>query len=421
MTNPGTLSAALAFVPNWWQETADPSAFDGLFLGWARACGWRACGVVWPADQPPAVVRTVQGGVLADAPAVPEVPDAVRRIRGGESTVLYSVPNSTGRVFAAVQPAGRALGLIWAERHPGQPWSETERAYLALMAKTLERSPVLSALLGPVLEPEKLFRRLGDAAVIAGRMAHDFDNILTGIIGFSDLALPMLQAGSQAATFVGEIGKVGQRGIQFTQQLHQLSRSGQAKPNPASVTAAVAKEETRLRLVAGPNVRIEKDLPPGLSSVAIEAGPLQMVLGHLLENAVEACPQGGVVRVTAKPVELTDADARGYLGLPTAGPHLLVTVTDTGIGMKPEVRSRLFAEPFLTTKVRHRGLGLAIVYRVLCVHRGGIQFDPVPAPGTGTQVRVVLPLAATRSPAAAGTPAGHSALAGHVSATAVGG
>src|SRR5262245_52308190 len=115
MTNPGTLSAALAFVPNWWQETADPAAFDGLLVGWSRACGWKACGVVWPADQVPAVVRTVQGGVLGEAPAVPEVPDAVRRIRGGESTVLYSVPNSTGRVFGAVQPAGRPLGLIWAE------------------------------------------------------------------------------------------------------------------------------------------------------------------------------------------------------------------------------------------------------------------------------------------------------------------
>jgi signal transduction histidine kinase len=421
MTNPGTLSAALAFVPNWWQETADPAAFDGLLVGWARACGWRACGMVWPADQAPSVVRTIQAGVLTDAAPPPEVPDAVRRIRGGEPTVLYSVPNSTGRVFAAVQPAGRTLGLIWAERHTGQAWSETERAYLALVARTMERSPVLSALLGPVLEPEKLFRRLGDAAVIAGRMAHDFDNILTGIIGFSDLALPMLQAGSQPANFVVEIGKVGQRGIQFTQQLHQLSRSGQAKPNPASLNAAVAKEEARLRVAAGPNVRIEKDLPAGLPLVAIEAGPLQMVVGHLLENAVEACPQGGLVRVTARQVDLSESDARGYLGLPTVGPHLLVTVLDTGIGMKPEVRSRLFAEPFFTTKVRHRGLGLAIVYRVLCVHRGGIQFDPVPAPGTGTQVRVVLPLAAARSPAAAGTPAGHPAHAGQMSATAVGG
>lgn len=421
MNNPGTLSAALAFVPNWWQETVDPGAIDGLLVGWARACGWRACGIVWPADNSPNVARTVQAGLLVDAPVPLEVPDAVRRLRGCETTVQYSVPNSTGRVFAAMQPPGRALGVIWAERHVGQPWTENERAYFALAARAIERSPAVSAVLGPVLEPEKIYRRLSDAAVIAGRMAHDFDNILTGIIGFSDLALPMLQPGSQAATFVAEIGKVGQRGITFTQQLHQLSRSGQAKPNPASVATAVAKEETRLRLAAGPGVRIEKDLSPGLPPVAIEAGPLQTLLGHIMDNAVEACPQGGVVRIAARTIELSEIDARAYLGQVTSGPQLLVTVTDSGAGIKPEVRNRLFVEPFFTTKVRHRGLGLAIAYRVLCAHRGGIQIDPVPAPGTGTQVRVVLPLATTRSPAAAGIPTGHSARVVNMSATAVGG
>jgi signal transduction histidine kinase len=119
-------------------------------------------------------------------------------------------------------------------------------------------------------------------------------------------------------------------------------------------------------------------------------------------------------------VELSESDARSYLGKAGGGGHLLVTVTDAGTGIKPEVRRRLFAEPFFTTKVRHRGLGLAIAYRVLCAHRGGIQLDPVQPPGTGTQVRVVLPLAAP-PPAAAGTPAGHAAATGNISATAVGG
>jgi signal transduction histidine kinase len=421
MSNPGTLSAALAFVPSWWQESTDPSALDALLVAWARACGWRACGFVWLSENSQPVVKTVQGALLSDAPPPLEVPDAIRRIRGGESTVLYSVAGSTGRVFAGVQPVGRPLGLVWAERPAGQPWSDAERAYLVLTAKTMERSPAVAAVIGSLLDPDKLYQRLGDAAIIAGRMAHDFDNILTGIIGFSDLTLPMLQPGSQAANFVTEIGKVGQRGIQFTQQLHQLSRSGQVKPNPASVVAALAKEEVRLRSVAGPNLRFEKDLPSGAPAVALEAGPLQTVLGHLLENAVEACMQGGVIRVTARSVELTDADARSYLGRATVGTHLLVTITDSGTGIKPEVRRRLFTEPFVTTKVRHRGLGLAIAYRVLCAHRGGIQIEAVPAPGTGTQVRVLLPLAVTRPPALSGAPAGHGATVGNVSASAVGG
>ena len=213
----------------------------------------------------------------------------------------------------------------------------------------------------------------------------------------------------------------GQRGIQFTQQLHQLSRSGQVKPNPAAVSAAVAKEEARLKTAVGPNLRFERDLPPSLPAVALEGGPLQVVLGHLLENAVEACPQGGVIRVSGRTVELSDADARTYLGKPAGGAHLLLAVTDSGVGIKPEARRRLFVEPFFTTKVRHRGLGLAIAYRIVCAHRGGIQIDTVPPPGTGTQVRVVLPLATPRPPATAGAPAGHPAPGGTVSATAVGG
>jgi signal transduction histidine kinase len=411
MSSPGTLSAALAFLPNWWQETTDAAAFDALLLGWARACGWKACGFAWPGEAEP-VVRTVLSSVPVDAPAPPEVPDALRRLKQGEPTAFYSLPNTAGRVFAPVQPSGRSPGVLWAEKVAGQPWAEAERACLVLAARTVERSPALAAMIGPVIDPERLSQRLADAAVIAGRLAHDFDNLLQGIIGFSDLTLPLVPPGSQAASFVAEIGKVGQRGIHFTQQLHHLSRSGQTKPTPGSVSLAVAKEEGRLRPVMPLGVRVEKDFPPNLPPVAVEAGPLQVVLGHLLENAVEACPQGGVVRVSARTVELTEADARGYLGRAAAGPYLQIAVSDTGPGIKPEVRRRLFVEPFFTTKVRHRGLGLAVAYRVLCSHRGGIQLDPVPPPGTGTMAKVVLPLAAVRPPAVVPAP---------IAATAVGG
>jgi signal transduction histidine kinase len=395
MSTPGTLSAALAFVPTWWQETTDANAFDALLCGWSRACGWRACGFAIQNEQAQ-IVRTVQNHAVIESVSPPEMPDAIRRLKAGESSVLYSVSGTTGRVFAAVHPTGRGIGVLWAEKVAGNPWVEADRAYLTLTAKTIERAPALSALIGPVIDPDRLYQRLGDAAVIAGRMAHDFDNLLQGIIGFSDLTLPMLPPGSQPAGFVAEIGKVGQRGIQFTQQLHHLSRSGQIKPNPGVVSLAITKEEARLKSSIGANVRVEKDVPQNLPPVAMEAGPLQIVLGHVLENAFEACTQGGVVRVNAHAVELTDADARGYLGRVGVGGYLQITVSDTGPGIKPEVRKRLFVEPFYTTKVRHRGLGLAICYRVLCSHRGGLQLESISAPGTGTQVRVVLPLAAAR-------------------------
>ncbi|MBA4189750.1 MAG: hypothetical protein C0467_17325 [Planctomycetaceae bacterium] len=418
MSEPGTLSTVLAFAPNWWQETTSPATLGTLLVGWAKACGWQACGIVWTDPNAPPVIRTVRNGLLLDVPAPLEVPDAIRRIRAGEATVSYSVPGTTGRVFAGVHPPGRSVGVLWVER-AGVSWTDADRATLAMTAKIVERSPAVTTIISPRIDSERLEQRLGDAAVIAGRMAHDFDNILTGIIGFSDLAVPLLQANSQAAKFVSEISKVGQRGIVFTQQLHQLSRSGQVKPNPSAFVTVVAKEETRVKSLGTPNLHLEKDVPVGLPAVAMEAGPLHAILGHLVDNAVEACPQGGAIRVSARVVDLTDTDAQDYLGKPGIGEHLLVTVTDSGTGIKPEVHRRLFVDPFYTTKVRHRGLGLAIVYRVLCAHRGGIQIEPVPDSGPGTQVRVVLPLATTRPPASAGTTTGLAAPVGNVSATAV--
>lgn len=404
MTTPGTLPAALAYLPSWWQDTADPAAFDALLAGWVRAGGWRAGGFVWPAEGGPAVVRVAPAGFVSDAVLPIELPDVLRRVKAGEPTVLVPTAQTAGRVYAPILFPGRAPGLLWAERAAGQTWTEDDHAYLALSAKTLERAPAVAAVVGPVVDPDRLAQRLADASVIAGRMAHDFDNILTGIMGFADLTAPLLPPGSQQQSFVAEIAKVGQRGITFTQQLHQLSRGGQARPNPGSVVATLGREEARLKPLMHPNLRLEKDLPQTLPAVAVEAGPLQTALGHLFENAVEACPQGGLVRVSARPVELTEADARAYLGKAEAGPHLLVTVADSGAGIKPEVRRRLFVEPFYTTKVRHRGLGLAVAFRILSAHRGGVQLDPAPPPGTGTVARVVLPLASHRPPVPATTP-----------------
>ena len=103
-------------------------------------------------------------------------------------------------------------------------------------------------------------------------------------------------------------------------------------------------------------------------------------------------------------MELSTADAKGYLGLVGPGAHIEVAIRDRGTGIKPDVLAKLFAEPFYTTKVRHRGLGLAIVYRILHAHGGGIRIESAAPPETGTVVRIVLPPAAARQSAAAPSP-----------------
>jgi signal transduction histidine kinase len=362
-----------------------------------RSSGWRSGGLIWPADSGPGlVVQARPDGAERTGNPPAELGEVLKTLRGGAGTVVWQTPNTAGRLYCLLTPPGRPTGVVWADRGAGEPWSEAERNYLRLSARLIERSPALAAHVGPLIDPDRLQQRLADAAVIAGRMAHDFDNILTGIIGFADLSAPQLPAGSQAQKFVTEIGKVGQRGIQFTQQLHQLSRSGHSKPLPGSVAAAVGKEEARLRPALAPGTQLLSAVPANLVHVGMENGPLGVVLGHLLENAAEATPPGGRVVVSARLVELTPADARGYLGQVGPGPHVEVAVQDSGPGIRPEVRAKLFVEPFYTTKVRHRGLGLAIVYRTLYAHRGGVRLDPAPPPETGTVARVVIPPAAAR-------------------------
>ena len=329
-----------------------------------------------------------------------EMTDVARSLAGGQTTVVWQIPSSAGRLYAMISPSGRQPGVIWVDRGPGEPWTELDRSYLQLSARLIERSAALGEHVGPIVEANRLQQRLADASVIAGRMAHDFDNILTGIIGFADLTVPLVPVGSQQAKFISEIAKVGQRGIQFTQQLHQLNRASQVRPLPASVAQAVAKEEARLRPALPTNVSILPHTPSSLPPVAMDAGPLQSVIGHLLSNAVEATPASGPVIVNARAVELNPSDAQGYLGHVGPGAHIELSVLDAGPGIKPEHRTKLFVEPFFTTKIRHRGLGLAVVYRTLCAHRGGIRIDPAVAPATGTGVRIVIPLAAARSPVA---------------------
>jgi signal transduction histidine kinase len=144
-------------------------------------------------------------------------------------------------------------------------------------------------------------------------------------------------------------------------------------------------------------VKVEVDAPQDLPAVAVEGSGLQMILGHLVENAAEAGPKDGVVKVVARLVELAPADLPGFLGRPAAGPHVEVRITDAGPGLTDEARRKMFVEPFFTTKFRHRGLSLAVVYRMLYAHRGGVQADA--GRGQGTTIRVVFPLAAARVPA----------------------
>ncbi len=236
--------------------------------------------------------------------------------------------------------------------------------------------------------PTDLLQRFQDGAVISSRLAHSFDNILTGIIGFSELSMQMLPSGSPVSQYLGEVLQAAQNGVVLTQQLHHFGRASTVTAGPTQLAVVVADEESRVARTLPPSVTLKIDLPADLPSLAIGIEALRQVIGHLLDNAREATA-AGTITLSAREAA---ADAPHPAELPRplgAGPFVEITVADTGSGMTPEASQRLATEPFFTSKARHSGLGLPTVQRILRAHGGAFRLSSVP--GEGTSARVFLP------------------------------
>ena len=355
------------------------------------AFGLHEVGIRWPVTGQPqflAASGQANGEVITKWRA-----DVANRLCGAMTSadVIFD-PEDGNRLLIPMLVNGHRNGVFWAIAPSG--FDEEERQGLVVLAQCLSRHPSFVDRIGAWHDRGRIAQRLGDAALVAGKIAHDFDNIFTGVVGFAEIALSLLEPGSLPHQYVQEINSAGTRGIQFTQQLHGLSRSGMSRPMPATVSTVLSREETRLRK-STTSCRFQFIIPNDLPAVAIDGGALQIIVGNLLDNAVEASRPGSLVRVTASLVELSDAESREFLGAASSGPFVEICVGDEGPGITDEHRKKMFVEPFFTTKVRHRGLGLPVVYRVLHAHRGGIRFET--APGRGSVFQMVLPLAAARS------------------------
>src|SRR5262249_26954249 len=174
-------------------------------------------------------------------------------------------------------------------------------------------------------------QRLETAAQVARRLAHDFGNVLTGILGFTELALAQqVPAGTPLHSYLGEVYRGAQAGAQYTHQLRLFSRRPSATTRSCALAPVLAEAEARLPAArdAGLNlqVRVPDDLPP----VALEADQLRQALAALLDNAREALVGPGTVAVSARAVTLTEADCGGVYGSVAPGPHVEVCVADTG-------------------------------------------------------------------------------------------
>ncbi|MBY0228565.1 MAG: response regulator, partial [Gemmataceae bacterium] len=224
---------------------------------------------------------------------------------------------------------------------------------------------------------------------LAGGIAHDFNNLLTVINGYMAILVERTAADAPMRGQMEEVRKAGERAATLTRQLLAFSRKQMLAPQPVDLNALVADMDKMLRRLIGEDIRLSADLAPSLRTVKADPGQLEQVVVNLAVNARDAMPQGGRLALSTSDVFL-DAEAVKATPEVRPGPYVLLSVSDTGCGMPPEVAARAF-EPFFTTKPvgKGTGLGLSTVYGIVKQSGGHIEIDS--SPGAGTTFRVYLP------------------------------
>jgi PAS domain S-box-containing protein len=227
--------------------------------------------------------------------------------------------------------------------------------------------------------------RLSSLGLLAGGMAHDFNNVLMSIMGNVSLARATMPAATAALNALTEAEQACVRARQLTWQLLTFSKGGV----PVKTTTAIGHvlRESASHALRGSNVNCEFDLSADLWNVHADEGQLVQVFSNVLINAQQAMPHGGTIVVTAKNVFEPDGRTERALRI-TPGPHVRVSVTDRGIGIAQEHLDRIF-DPYFTTKQRGSGLGLATTYSIIKNHGGAIAVDS--SLGHGTTVHITLP------------------------------
>ena len=232
---------------------------------------------------------------------------------------------------------------------------------------------------------------------LAGGVAHEFNNVLTAILGCSEIIARDAAAGHPVADQAARIRKSAERAAGLVRQLLAFGRKQIVQPQLLNLNQVVANTLQRLSPALGPRIRVETCLDPTLGDVRADPHQIELLVTNLSLNAGDAMPHGGTLRVETAPVNL-DETTPGESEALGPGRYVALTFRDTGRGMDAQTRAHLF-EPFFTTKpgAYGRGLGLSTVHGIVHQHGGRIMVHSVP--GEGTTFRVYLPRVTDRADA----------------------
>ena len=338
---------------------------------------------------------SLDGRFLACNPAFARILgyDSPEDLLAHDADAIYLHAEDRPAVLARLREAGRLVSFEnRLRRKDGR-----EVWVLANMALVPGESgePVIESTLVDITERKQLEQQLWQSqkmdalGSLAGGVAHDFNNVLTAILGYADLVLLDLPADSPHRKDLDEISRAAQRAGDLTRQLLTFSRRQPIEPRVLNLNDVVADTDKMLRRLIGQEVQLVTVLGPTLGTVRADPGQVHQVLLNLAVNARDAMPDGGTLTIETHEVEIDGVYAQEHVDA-QPGAYVLLAVSDTGTGMDAATRARVF-EPFFTTKEKGKGtgLGLATVYGIVRQHGGHISlYSEI---GRGTTFKIYLP------------------------------
>jgi signal transduction histidine kinase len=362
-----------------------------------RVHAWCVDGTAYPAGWPNQALALSER-LGATGPDILTVPD-VAALPPGDAKDALAAAGVRGWVCVPLIRPGRVQGIMGFDTF--EAFRSTWNSVFLPPVVRLAGDAVANAIERESLERERArlttrlerARRMQMIGSLASGIAHNFNNIIAAILGFSEMAEPQLAPGTKPAKYVDEIRRAAERGRDLIDNILTFGQRRDARVRPVQVQTLFEEAASLLRatLPAGIELMIEDVAVDVVASG--EPAQLQQVILNLCANAAQAMQGSGRIRVAAEQKDLSASFSLSH-GELAPGRYVCLAVTDTGSGFDEEVARRLF-EPFFTTRLAGTGLGLATVREIVRDHDGALNVES--KPGQGSRFEAWLPAATAES------------------------